>query len=124
LSLEARVVSEFISGKPKEEIAKSLGLSVKEVEAIISRVLSADEGEDEVRFEGFEKELMSLYELQKRRVMRYVRMERQMRMPITDTKDNLLLLLKMLEALWKIKGGGPSVERLKAEIFGVSIDED
>jgi hypothetical protein len=123
LSLEARVVSEFISGRPKEEIAKSLGLSVKEVESIISRVLSDDE-EDEVRFEGFEKELMSLYELQKRRVMRYVRMERQMRMPIVETKDNLLLLLKMLEALWKIKGGGPSVERLKAEIFGVPVDED
>ena len=124
MSLEARVVSEFISGRPKEEIAKSLGLSVKEVEAIISRVLSADEEEDETRFEGFEKELMSLYELQKRRVMRYVRMEQQMRMPIVETKDNLLLLLKMLEALWKIKGGGPSVERLKAEIFGVAVDED
>ena len=124
MSLEARVVSEFIGGRSKEEIARSLGLSVEEVEATINRVLSADEGEDEVRFEGFEKELISLYELQKRRVMRYVRMERQMRMPITDTKDNLLLLLKMLEALWKIKGGGPSVERLKAEIFGVAIDED
>jgi hypothetical protein len=124
LSLEARVVSEFISGKPKEEIAKSLGLSVKEVEEIISRVLSADEEEDETRFEGFEKELMGLYQLQKRRVMRYVRMEEQMRMPIVETKDNLLLLLKMLEALWKIKGGGPSVERLKAEIFGVAVDED
>ena len=122
MSLEARVVSEFISGKPKEEIAKSLGLSVGDVEEIISRVLSADE--EEVRFEGFEKELMSLYELQKRRVMRYVRMEQQMRMPIVETKDNLLLLLKMLEALWKIKGGGPSVERLKAEIFGVAVDED
>jgi len=124
LSLEARVVSEFISGRPKEEIAKSLGLSVKEVEEIISRVLSADEEEDETRFEGFEKELMGLYQLQKRRVMRYVRMEEQMRMPIVETKDNLLLLLKMLEALWKIKGGGPSVERLKAEIFGVAVDED
>jgi len=124
LSLEARVISEFISGKPKKEIAKSLGLSVKEVESIISRVLSADEDEDQVRFEGFEKELMGLYELQKRRVMRYVRMEQQMRMPIVETKDNLLLLLKMLEALWKIKGGGPSVERLKAEIFGVAVDED
>ena len=124
MSLEARVVSEFISGKPKEEIAKSLGLSVKEVEEIISRVLSADEEEDETRFEGFEKELMGLYQLQKRRVMRYVRMEEQMRMPIVETKDNLLLLLKMLEALWKIKGGGPSVERLKAEIFGVAVDED
>jgi hypothetical protein len=118
------VVSEFISGKSKEEIARSLGLSVKEVESIISRVLSVDEEKDEVRFEGFEKELMSLYELQKRRVMRYVRMEQQMRMPIVETKDNLLLLLKMLEALWKIKGGGPSVERLKAEIFGVPVDED
>ena len=124
MSLEARVISEFISGKPKKEIAKSLGLSVKEVESIISRVLSADEDEDQVRFEGFEKELMGLYELQKRRVMRYVRMEQQMRMPIVETKDNLLLLLKMLEALWKIKGGGPSVERLKAEIFGVAVDED
>ena len=124
MSLEARVVSEFISGRPKEEIAKSLGLSVKEVEEIISRVLSADEEGDEASFEGFEKELMSLYKLQKRRVMRYVRMEQQIRMPIVDTKDNLLLLLKMLEALWKIKGGGPSVERLKAEIFGVAVDED
>jgi hypothetical protein len=123
LSLEARVVSEFIGGKPKEEIARSLGLSVEEVEEIIDRVLSAGEGEDEVRFEGFEKELLGLYELQKRRVMRYVRMESQVRMPITDTKDNLLLLLKILEALWKIKGGGPSVERLKAEIFGVGADE-
>jgi hypothetical protein len=124
LSLEARVVSEFISGKPKEEIARSFGISVKEVEAILNRVLSADEGEDEIRFEGFEKELMGLYELQKRRVMRYVKMEQQMRMPVIDTKDNLLLLLKILEALWKIKGGGPSVERLKAEIFGVAVDED
>lgn len=124
MSLEARVVSEFISGKSKEKIAESFGMSVKEVEAIINSVLSADEDEGEFRFEGFEKELMSLYELQKRRVMRYVRMERKMRMPITDTKDNLLLLLKMLEALWKIKGGGPSVERLKAEIFGVDVGED
>jgi hypothetical protein len=124
LSLEARVVAEFISGKPKEEIARSFGISVKEVEAILNRVLSADEEEGEIRFEGFEKELMGLYELQKRRVLRYVKMEQQMKMPVIDTKDNLLLLLKILEALWKIKGGGPSVERLKAEIFGVAVDED
>jgi hypothetical protein len=123
LGLEARVVSEFISGKSKEEIARSLRVKVEKVEEILNRFLSSDD-EAEVSFEGFEKELLGLYVLQKRRVMRYVSLERQAKAPIAETKDNLLLLLKLLEALWKIQGGGPSVERLKADILGVEKDEE
>jgi len=119
LSLEAKAVSLFLQGKSRDEIAGILGIDVEKVDAIISGVLSQS-GDDagDVKFVGFDKELMNIYEVQKKRVMRYISLERQMRMPITDTKDNLLLLLKILEALWRIKGGKVSVDALKSELFG------
>jgi hypothetical protein len=119
LSLEAKAVSLFLQGKSRDEIAGILGVDVEKVDAIISSVL-AQSGDDagDVKFAGFDKELMNIYEVQKKRVMRYISLERQMRMPITDTKDNLLLLLKILEALWRIKGGKVSVDALRNELFG------
>jgi hypothetical protein len=119
LSLEAKAVSLFLQGKSRDEIAGILGVDVEKVDAIISSVLtqSGDDAGD-VKFAGFDKELMNIYEVQKKRVMRYISLERQMRMPITDTKDNLLLLLKILEALWRIKGGKVSVDALRNELFG------
>jgi hypothetical protein len=119
LSLEAKAVSLFLQGKSRDEIAGILGVDVEKVDVIISNVL-AQSGDDagDVKFAGFDKELMNIYEVQKKRVMRYISLERQMRMPITDTKDNLLLLLKILEALWRIKGGKVSVDALRNELFG------
>jgi hypothetical protein len=119
LSLEAKAVSLFLQGKSRDEIAGILGVDVEKVDVIISSVLSQS-GDDvgDVKFAGFDKELMNIYEVQKKRVMRYISLERQMRMPITDTKDNLLLLLKILEALWRIKGGKVSVDALRNELFG------
>jgi ABC-type uncharacterized transport system ATPase subunit len=119
LSVEAKAVSLFLQGKSKDEIAGILGIDAERVDEIISNVLSQSGDYDgDVRFGGFDKELMNIYEVQKKRVMRYISLERQMRMPITDTKDNLLLLLKILEALWRIKGGKVSVDVLKSELFG------
>jgi hypothetical protein len=119
LSLEAKAVSLFLQGKSRDEIAGILGVDVEKVDVIISSVLSQS-GDDagDIKFAGFDKELMNIYEVQKKRVMRYISLERQMRMPITDTKDNLLLLLKILEALWRIKGGKVSVDALRNELFG------
>jgi hypothetical protein len=119
LSLEAKAVSLFLQGKSRNEIAGILGVDVEKVDVIISSVLSQS-GDDagDIKFAGFDKELMNIYEVQKKRVMRYISLERQMRMPITDTKDNLLLLLKILEALWRIKGGKVSVDALRNELFG------
>jgi hypothetical protein len=124
LSLEAKAVSLFLQGKSRDEIAGILGVDVEKVDAIISSVLtqSGDDAGD-IKFAGFDKELMNIYEVQKKRVMRYISLERQMRMPITDTKDNLLLLLKILEALWRIKGGKVSVDALRNELFGGGGDE-
>ena len=121
--MEAKAVSLFFQGKSRDEIAGVLGIDVEKVDAIISNILSQS-GDDvgDVKFGGFDKELMNIYEVQKKRVMRYISLERQMRMPITDTKDNLLLLLKILEALWRIKGGKVSVDALRNELFG-GVDE-
>jgi hypothetical protein len=124
LSLEAKAISLFLQGKSRDEIAGILGIDVEKVDAIITSVLSQSGDESGyVKFDGFDKELMNIYEIQKKRVMRYITLERQMKMPLTDTKDNLLLLLKILEALWRIKGGRVSVDALRNELFGGGGDE-
>jgi hypothetical protein len=124
MSEEARILSMFLQGKGVDEIASSLGLDRDRVENVLNVLLSRRGEDEQAEFRGFEDELMNLYLMQKKRVMRYMNLERNMRIPIPETKDNLIILIKILEVMWRIRGGRVSVDKLKGELFGVGEVED
>jgi len=121
MSEEVRILSMFMQGKTFDEIASELGIERRRVESVVNSILGqrAEEERDE-QFTSFEDELLSLYLMQKRRVMRYLNLEKNMRIPLPETKDNLVILLKILEVMWKVqKGGRLDLMDMKRSIFDV-----
>jgi len=121
MSEEVRILSMFMQGKTFDEIASELGIERRRVESVVNSILGqrAEEERDE-QFTSFEDELLSLYLMQKRRVMRYLNLEKNMRIPLPETKDNLVILIKILEVMWKVqKGGKLDLIDLKRSIFDV-----
>ena len=114
----------FMQGKSFDEISTELGVDRGRVEAVVNSVLGQrSESDEEESFSGFDKEIMRLYEIQKKRVMRYISLEKTMKIPLPETKDNMIILLKILEVMWKMKKGGRvDLFDLRRSVF--NVDEE
>jgi len=108
-------------GKQEDTVASELGIPVEQVREAYERFVKQMNVAVKTteKFSSVEDELRWLYAEQKKRLRLIRALEDASNLPFPDTKDNVLVLLKILEAIMRLEMRlGLDVERLKSDLLG------